>query len=121
MGVLSLLKALCLLTGYVNIGIAGLTLPLNQAIDNTDSLTTVSLNLSMPRGVELCTSSLIWAGGTGYDSEFTNDCFLAWKSFLRTDFVMYKNVQFEFLQQGVTPSHPGSVTMATPRRYVSSE
>lgn len=121
MGVFSLLKAFCFLTCYLTVGIAALTLPLNQALDGPDSPATVSLNASNPATVEeLCTSSLIWAGSTGFDSVFTTDCFLAWKSFL-ADYARYKNMQFEFLQQGTTPSYPRSSKMATPRRYINSE
>ena len=120
MGVFSLLKAFCFLTCYLTVGIAALTLPLNQAVDSTDSLTTLSLNVSSPAVQELCTSSLLWVGSTSCDSQLITACFLAWK-LVETDFTRHKNAQFEFLQQGATPSHPASVKMATPRRYVNSE
>lgn len=120
MAIFSLLMAFCFLTGYLTVGIASLTLPLNQGLDSIDSLTTLSLNVSSPAVQEFCTSSLIWVGSTSCDSQLTTDCFLAWKSFM-TDFAEYKNVQFEFLQQGVTPAYPGLVKMATPRRYINSE
>ena len=121
MAVFSLLKAFCFLTCSLTVGIAALTLPLNQALDGLDSLTTVPLNASNPVAVEaLCTSSLLWVGSTSCDSQLTTDCYLAWKSFV-TELAEYKSTQFEFLQQGVTPSYPGSVKMATPRRYINSE
>lgn len=122
MALSSLLKAFCFLIGYLTVGIAGLSLPLDQGIDSPDSLSTISLNVSKPGPPEeRCTSSLLWIGTTIFDSHLTTDCFLAWKSFLSTDFETYKNIEFEFVQQGVTPSHPGSPTMATPRRYVHGE
>ncbi|KAF6218772.1 hypothetical protein HO133_005315 [Letharia lupina] len=68
--------------------------------------------------MERCTSSLIWVGSTGYDSEFKDNCFQAWRRFLSSDFALYKNTEFEFLHPGVTPSHPDVPKMATPRRYI---
>lgn len=121
MHVLLVLEFFCFLTVYLSIGTTGLTLPLNLALDSSDPFTIVSLNVSDPAAVGVCTSSLIWAGSTGYDSMFTDHCFQAWREFVRTDLAMYKSIQFEFLQQGVTPSHPGVRTMATPRRYVKGE
>ena len=115
-----LLKAFCFLTGCLTVGIAGLTLPLDQGLDSPDSLTTVSMNVSKPDAEELCTSSLLWIGSTSFDVQLTTDCFLMWKLFLK-DFARYKDLQFEFLQKGATPSHPLSVKIAPPRRYVSSE
>lgn len=121
MAVSPLLKAFCFVTGCLTVGIAGLTLPLDPGLDSPDSLTTVSLNESNHPAVEgLCTSSLLWVGSTSIGSQLTTDCFLAWKLFLK-DFSIYKNIQFEFLQQGATASYPGTVKMATPRRYINSE
>lgn len=120
MGALSMLRFFCLLTVYLTIGIAGLTLPLNQAVDSPGSLTMVSPNVTDPNTVALCTSSLIWTGSTGYDYEFTNDCYQAWQTFLQTDFASYKSIKFEFLHQGLTPAYPGVRKMATPRRYIKN-
>lgn len=120
MDVSFLRKMFCFIVVYVTIGTAGLILPLYQASNSPSSLTNVSVNVSDPPAMELCTSSLIWTGNTGYDHEFTDNCFQAWRVFLGTDLVRYKGGEFEFLQQGVTPSHPGVPKMATPRRYIKS-
>ena len=119
MGILFLFKVLCFVTVYLTSGTAGL--PLNQALDSPGSLTNISLSVSDSVVRELCTPSLIWSGSTGYDFELTNDCSQAWRTFLRTDFMQYKTTEFEFLQQGVMPSHPGIPQMATPRRYIKSQ
>lgn len=121
MGVLFLLECLCFFIVCLANGTAGLTLPLNQALDSPISLATVTTNLSGSTAGELCTSSLIWAGGTVYDTEFTNNCFQAWRTFLTTDNAMQRGVDYEFSQQGLAPSHPGLPSMATPRRYVKGE
>ena len=121
MFVRSLLKVLYFFTVYLTIGTAGLTLPLNQALDSTVPLTTVSLNVSSPTVVETCTSSLLWTGSTAYDSQFTNNCFQAWRTYMATDGLRYKSNEFEFLRQGEQSSHPSFPTMATPRRYINSE
>lgn len=121
MGVLVILGIFCFHTVYLTIGTAALTLPLDQALDSPGSLTTISLNVSNPAAKEVCTSSLIWTGSRGYDAGFTNDCYQAWRKFLATDFTKYRSTDYEFLQQGVTPSHLGVPKMATPRRYVASD
>lgn len=115
------LESFCLLTLCWTLGAAGLTLPPNQAIDSPGSLTMQSLNTTNPPAVELCTSSLIWTGGTGYDYELTDDCFQAWQTFLHTDLATHMSAEFEFAQQGLAPAHPGIPYMATPRRYIKSE
>lgn len=120
MGVSLLLEIFCLVTVYLTIGTAGRTFPLYQTSDSPSSLTTVSVNTTDPATTESCTSSLMWTGSTDYDSQFTDNCFQAWRVFLGTDIVRYKNSEFEFLQQGVPPSHPHVPKMATPRRYIQS-
>ena len=121
MGLLSLHKISCFLTAYLITSAAGLALPLNHALRSSDSLDTVFSNVSNPNMVEMCTSSLMWIGGTSYDYIFTDNCYQAWKTFLATDMVTHMSTEFEFLQQGVTPSFPGIPKMATPRRYVKGE
>lgn len=121
MGALFLLEVFCFLTVYLTISTAGLTLPLNQALDSPGSLTTTSLNVSNADALPRCTGSLIWTGSTGYDAQFTENCYRAWRIFFMADFRVHKNAEFEFLQQGVTASYPGLPKMATPRRYVMSE
>lgn len=121
MGVLSLLGISSFLTPYLISGSAGFALPLNQELDSPNSLTITSPNVSAPRGVELCTSSLIWTGSTGYDAAFTEDCYHAQREFQMTDLKTYRALQYEFLMQGVKPVFPGIPKMATPRRYVKSE
>lgn len=116
-----LLEIIFFIAVYMTIGTAGLTLPPNQAPDSPGSLTIVSVNVSDALPIELCTSSLIWTGSTSYDTEFTMNCFEAWRKFLDTDFLKYRSRDFEFLQRGVTPSHPKLPKMATPRRYISSK
>lgn len=119
MGVLFLFEVLCFLTVYLISGTAGLLL--NQALDSPGSLTDISLNASDSGVRELCTSSLMWSGSTSYDFRLTNDCFQAWRAFQSTDLVKYQSTEFEFLQNGVAPAHPGIAQMATPRRYVRSQ
>ena len=121
MGVLVVLGIFCFFTVYLTIGTAALTLPPTQALDSPGSLTTISLNVSNLAAKEACTSSLIWAGGTGYDAGFTTDCYNAWRNFLATDFTKYTSTDYEFSQRGVAPSHLGVPQMATPRRYVASD
>ena len=121
MGVLFLLVVSTFLTSYLIRGSAGLALPLNQVLDSPNSLTITSLNVSDPEEGELCTSSLIWTGNTGFDAAFTEDCYQAQRKFQLTDLTMYKGLQFEFLMRGVTPAFSGTPKMATPRRYITSE
>ena len=116
-----LLEIIFFIAVYVISGTTGLTLPLNQAPDSPGSLAIVSVNVSDALPMELCTSSLIWTGSTSYDTEFTTNCFEAWRTFLDTDILKYGKREFEFLQRGVTPSHPKLPKMATPRRYISSK
>ena len=121
MGVLSLLGMSSFFTPYLINGSAGLALPPNQVLDSPNSLTLTTPNVSDQRGVEACTSSLIWTGSTGYDAAFTEDCYHAQRKFQMTDLIMHRGAQYEFLMQGVTPGFPGKPKMATPRRYVESE
>lgn len=121
MGVLSLLGFSSFLTPYLISGTAGLALPLNQIFDSPNSLTITSPNVSAPRGVEQCTSSLIWTGSTGFDAAFTQDCYDAQQEFQMTDLITYRDLQYEFLMQGAKPRFPGKTKMATPRRYFKSE
>ena len=121
MGVLSLVGISSFLTPYLISGSSGLALPPNQVLDSPNSLTITTPNMSDEIGVEVCTSSLIWTGSTGYDAAFTEDCYHAQREFQITDLITYRSLQYEFLMQGVTPVFPGKLKMATPRRYVKSE
>ena len=121
MGALSLLGNTCLLIACLLTGTNGLTLPLNSP-DNPGSLTITSpINATDPTGPEQCTSSLIWTGSTAYDAEFTQACYKAWTTFLRTDMSKYKSTEFEFHYQGVSRSYPNLPTMTTPRRYIQGK
>ena len=115
------LEIFCFATVYLTIRTAGLSLPLSQAVDSPGPLTTVSLNVSNPAPVGLCTSSLIWTGRTAFDAELTQNCYQAWRTFMATDVATYKNTEFEFLQPGDEGSHPRVPKMVSPRRYISSE
>ena len=118
MGALSLLVSSCFLIACLLTGTDGLTLPLNQP-DNPGSLTiSIPTNTSAHFGPEQCTSSLIWTGNTAYDTEFTQSCYQAWSTFLRTDMFEYRATEFEFLYQGASASYPNLPKMITPRRYI---
>ena len=117
MGLPLLLEVFFLIVS-LTIGTVGLTLPL---VPIDASLITPALNTSGRPKTEICISSLIWTGSTEFDAEFTNHCFYAWRTFLRTDHETYRGIEFEFLQQGAAPSRPGVPTMDTPRRYISGK
>ena len=121
MGVFSLFKNIYFLSAYLISGSRGLTLASDRALGSPDSLLTVPINVSLSHSEELCTDSLIWTGSTGFDAEFTDDCYNAWSTFLMTDFSTSKGTIFEFSHQGVPSSFPGMAQMATPRRYIKSE
>ena len=120
MGAISLLLPYVFIA-YLLTSTASPTLPVNQAPGDPISLTTTYANASNTKGRELCTSSLMWAGSTGYDAEFSTDCYQAWRKFLQKDVLEYKEENFEFLLQGASPSYPEIPKMATPRRYIKGE